>query len=72
MNIPAAVFATVERLDIPEIGSRIFSGRMGEAHAIVLVGAIAAAIGLACVVYGLRSEWQEWTKTHIYRWRRDD
>lgn len=72
MNIPATVFAAMERLDIPLAGSKIFSGRIGEAHVIVLVGAIAAAIGLACVIYGLRSEWQEGTKSRIYHWRKRD
>ena len=70
MNIPAAVFAAVERFDVPEIGSRVFSGRTGEAHAIVFVGAIAAAIGLVCVVYGLRSEWRKRTKARFYHWRK--
>lgn len=72
MNIPAAVSAAVEHLQIPVAASRMFSGRMGEAHVIVLVGALAAAIGLGCVVYGLRSEWRQWTKSRVYHWRRRD
>jgi len=72
MNISATVFAAMERLESPFAGSKIFSGRTGEAHVIILVGAIAAAVGLACVVYGLRSEWQERMKTRIYHWRERD
>ncbi|HUH92193.1 MAG TPA: hypothetical protein VL742_03480 [Casimicrobiaceae bacterium] len=72
MNIPVAVFAVIKRFETPLAESRIFSGRTGEAHAIVLVGAIAAAIGIGCLIYGLRAEWREWTKTHVYHWRKRD
>jgi hypothetical protein len=72
MNLPGTVFAAMERLEIPFTESRIFSGRIGEEHAVVLVGAIAAAIGLACVIYGLRSEWRERTKARVYHWRKRD
>jgi len=72
MNIPATVFAAVDHLQIPVAAAKMFSGRLGEAHVIVLIGAVAAAIGLACVVYGLRSEWQQWTQSRIYHWRKRD
>jgi hypothetical protein len=70
MTVAVAMYTTLEHADAVAVAaSKTLSTRTGEAHAILIVGLIAIAVGLGSLIYGLRAEWK---RTHIhYRRRRD-
>jgi hypothetical protein len=68
VNISAIVDRAAE---IAMAAWKTLNGLSGEMLAIVIVGAIGAAISLGCVMVGLFVEWREWVQNHLYK-RGDD
>jgi hypothetical protein len=63
MNI-AAIF---DRISSAAMGLwNSLSGLSGEMLAVVILGAIGAAISLGCIMVGLVGEWREWAESHLY------
>ena len=59
-RISTAAMAGLDMLShLPEVALVIFA-----------VGLAAAAVGLGCLIYGLRWEWRRWAKIHVAYWRR--
>ena len=73
MTFADTIRSAVEQVSPTALAAFDMLNRMSDGALVIFaIGLAAAAVGLGCLVYGLRGEWRRWAKIHVSYWRRKD